>query len=167
MINNAGIALCPYSKTEDGFEMQIGANYFGHFVLTNLLLKALKEGAPSRVVTVSSVGHHFGKIDFEDINYEKRSYSKLAVYGQSKLANILFAKELHNKVKDCGITSYALNPGYVKTELGRHDFVSNISYSTFGFCMVELPFKGLRHQFIVQWKKDWRQSQVVISIIAD
>ena len=142
LINNAGIALCPYSKTEDGFEMQIGTNNFGHFVLTNLLLKALKESAPSRVVTVSSVGHHFGKMDFEDINYEKRSYSKLAVYGQSKLANILFAKELHNKVKDCGITSYALNPGYVKTELGRHDFISNISYSTFGFLYGRTPVQG-------------------------
>ena len=142
LINNAGIMMCPYSKTEDGFEMQIGTNHFGHFVLTNLLLKVLKESAPSRVVTVSSIGHQFGKMDFEDINFEKRPYSKLAAYGQSKLANILFAKELHNKVKDHGITSYALHPGSVNTELGRYDFGASIYYSTFGLLYGRTPVQG-------------------------
>ena len=142
LINNAGIMMCPYSKTEDGFEMQIGTNHFGHFVLTNLLLKALKEGTPSRVVTVSSIGHQFGKMDFEDINFEKRPYSKIAAYGQSKLANILFAKELHNKVKDLGITSYALHPGSVNTELGRYDFGASIYYSTFGLLYGRTPVQG-------------------------
>ena len=122
LINNAGVMACPYMKTKDGFEMQIGTNHFGHFVLTNLLLKALANGAPARVVNVSSVGHWlFGKMDFEDINYEKRSYSKMAAYGQSKLANVLFTRELHNKAKDHGITTYSLHPGYVLTELNRHD----------------------------------------------
>ena len=122
LINNAGVMACPYMKTKDGFEMQIGTNHFGHFVLTNLLLKALANGAPARVVNVSSSAHWmFGKMDFEDINYEKRSYDKMGAYGQSKLANVLFSKELHNKVKDHGITTYSLHPGWISTELVRHD----------------------------------------------
>ena len=122
LINNAGVMACPYMKTKDGFEMQIGTNHFGHFVLTNLLLKALANGAPARVVNVSSSAHWmFAKMDFEDINYEKRSYDKMGAYGQSKLANVLFSKELHNKVKDHGITTYSLHPGWISTELVRHD----------------------------------------------
>ena len=102
--------------------MEIGTNHFGHFVLTNLLLKALANGAPARVVNVSSSAHWmFAKMDFEDINYEKRSYDKMGAYGQSKLANVLFSKELHNKVKDHGITTYSLHPGWISTELVRHD----------------------------------------------
>ena len=127
LINNAGVMACPYMKTKDGFEMQIGTNHFGHFVLTNLLLKALANGAPARVVNVSSVGHWlFGKMDFKDINYEKRLYDEMGAYGQSKLANVLFTKELHNKAKDHGITAYSLHPGYVLTELGRHNSFSTL-----------------------------------------
>lgn len=100
LINNAGVMMIPYSKTEDGFEMQIGTNYFGHFVLTNLLLKALSKGAPARVVTVSSGGHQYAnEIHFSDINNEKR-HSKFGAYVQSKLANVLFSRELHARVKD-------------------------------------------------------------------
>ena len=91
LIIDAGVAACPYMKTKDGFEMEIGTNHFGHFVLTNLLLKALINGAPARVVNVSSSMHWMsGKMDFEDRNHQKRSYDKMSAYGQSKLANVWF-----------------------------------------------------------------------------
>ena len=143
LINNAGVMACPYMKTKDGFEMQIGTNHFGHFVLTNLLLKALANGAPARVVNVSSAAHWlFGKMDFEDINYEKRSYDKMAAYGESKLANVLFTKELHNKAKDHGITTYSLHPGYVLTELGRHNSFSTLFNLIVGTLYGRTPVQG-------------------------
>ena len=111
LINNAGVMMCPYSKTEDGFEMQIGTNHFGHFALTNLLLKRLADSAPARVINVSSRAHTSGKIDFDDINYTQRSYSKFGAYCQSKLANILFTKELHKKVVDRRITTLLFTQG--------------------------------------------------------
>ena len=110
LINNAGVMMCPYSKPEDGFEMQIGTNHFGHFVLTNLLLKKLVASAPSRVVSVSSVMHKRGKIDFDDINCNQKSYSDSRAYNQSKLANILFTKELHKRFVDHGITYVYSSP---------------------------------------------------------
>ena len=82
---------CPYSKTVDGFESQFGVNHLGHCLLTTLLLPELKAGKPARVVVVSSVAHRRGDINYEDINWEK-NYNKWLAYGQSKTANILFAK---------------------------------------------------------------------------
>lgn len=123
LINNAGIMMCPMERTEDGFEMQIGTNHFGHFLLTCLLLPRLIESKPSRIVVVSSLAHKQGSMDFDDLNFEKRSYGAIKAYGQSKLANILFAKELDRKLKAAnieGVTTYCLHPGVIQTELGRH-----------------------------------------------
>ncbi|XP_078000730.1 retinol dehydrogenase 13-like [Glandiceps talaboti] len=119
LINNAGVMWCPYMKTQDGFEMQLGVNHLGHFLLTNLLLDLLKKSTPSRIVNVSSIAHEPGKINFDDINSEKE-YSKSAAYGQSKLANILFTRELSKKLQGTGVTVNALHPGVIQTELGRH-----------------------------------------------
>ena len=134
--------MCPYSETEDGFEMQIGTNHFGHFVLTNLLLKKLTASAPSRVVTVSSVMHKRGKIDFNDINFNQKSYSDSRAYNQSKLANILFTKELHKRVVDHGITTYTLHPGVVTTELSRSSFTLKVFYGTVGRVFGKTPVQG-------------------------
>ena len=143
LINNAGVMMIPYSKTEDGFEMQIGTNYFGHFVLTNLLLKALSKGAPARVVTVSSGGHQYAnEIHFNDINNEKRPYSKFGAYVQSKLANVLFSRELHARVKDYGITTYSLHPGVVNTELTRYSYRTLLVSLTFGKLYGRTPVQG-------------------------
>lgn len=123
LINNAGVMMCPMERTDDGFEMQIGTNHFGHFLLTCLLLPRLIESKPSRVVVVSSLAHKQGAMDFDDLNFEKRSYGSIKAYGQSKLANILFVKELDRKLKAAGIedvTVYSLHPGVIQTELGRH-----------------------------------------------
>jgi NAD(P)-dependent dehydrogenase (short-subunit alcohol dehydrogenase family) len=119
LICNAGVMACPESKTKDGFEMQIGTNHLGHFLLTHLLLDLLKASAPSRVVVVSSEGHKISNIVKEDLMSEK-PYGKWKAYGRSKLANILFARELSKKLTDTGVTVNSCHPGAVQTELGRH-----------------------------------------------
>jgi len=121
LLNNAGVMMCPLTRTEDGFEMQIGTNHLGHFLLTNLLMPLLKRAAPdARIVNVSSLAHERGRMNFDDINYEKRSYSPAGAYGQSKLANVLFTRELARKGEGSGVNAYALHPGVIATELGRH-----------------------------------------------
>eukprot|EP00118_Oscarella_pearsei_P001201 m.6851 g.6851 ORF g.6851 m.6851 type:complete len:322 (+) comp17024_c0_seq1:24-989(+) len=119
LINNAGVMMCPYSKTKDGFETQIGVNHLGHFILTNLLLDRIKASQPSRIINVSSIGYMMGKINFDDL-MSKKSYSDMAAYNQSKLANILFTSELARRLEGTGVTSYSLHPGLVSTELQRH-----------------------------------------------
>lgn len=119
LINNAGIYQCPYTRTEDGFEMQFGVNHLGHFLLTHLLLDLLKRSAPSRIVVVSSKLYKHGYINFEDLSSEK-SYDKAFAYSRSKLANLLFTCELARRLEGSGVTANAVTPGIVRTNLGRH-----------------------------------------------
>ncbi|XP_056155103.1 retinol dehydrogenase 12, like [Lampris incognitus] len=119
LINNAGVMVCPYGKTADGFEMQIGVNHMGHFLLTYLLLDLIKGSAPSRIINVSSMAHAWGTINIDDINSEK-AYDKRAAYSQSKLANILFTRSLAKRLQGTGVTAYSLHPGVVQTDLWRH-----------------------------------------------
>ncbi|XP_016339272.1 retinol dehydrogenase 12-like [Sinocyclocheilus anshuiensis] len=119
LINNAGIMMCPYSKTADGFEMQFGVNHLGHFLLTYLLLDLLKKSAPSRIINVASVAHTWGSIHLDDINSEK-GYSPRRAYGQSKLANILCTRSLAKRLQGSGVTVYSLHPGVVQSELFRN-----------------------------------------------
>ncbi|XP_069017839.1 retinol dehydrogenase 14b isoform X2 [Embiotoca jacksoni] len=119
LINNAGVYQCPYTKTEDGFEMQLGVNHLGHFLLTQLLLDLLKTSAPSRIVVVSSKLYKYGHINFDDLNSEN-NYDKAFCYSQSKLANLLFTLELARQLEGTGVTVNALTPGIVRTGLGRH-----------------------------------------------
>ncbi|KAL0967605.1 hypothetical protein UPYG_G00254390 [Umbra pygmaea] len=122
LINNAGIYQCPYTKTEEGFEMQLGVNHLSHFLLTHLLMDLLKRSSPSRVVVVSSKLYKYGSINFDDLNSE-RSYNKAFCYSQSKLANLLFTHELARRLEEEGVTGVtvnALTPGIVRTNLGRH-----------------------------------------------
>lgn len=109
----------PKALTKDGFEMQLGVNHLGHFLLTNLLLDILKSSAPSRIIVLSSLAHKYGEINREDLNSEK-SYNKYKAYSQSKLSNILFVHELAKRLKDTGVTVNAIHPGIVKTDLGRY-----------------------------------------------
>ncbi|KAM9837264.1 retinol dehydrogenase 13-like [Aulostomus maculatus] len=120
LINNAGVMRCPQWKTEDGFDMQFGVNHLGHFLLTNLLLNKLKESAPSRVINLASLAHIVGKIDFEDLNWEKKKFDTKQAYCQSKLANVLFTRELAKRLQGTGITVNTVHPGVVASELGRH-----------------------------------------------
>jgi NAD(P)-dependent dehydrogenase (short-subunit alcohol dehydrogenase family) len=118
LINNAGIMAVPQAKTEDGFEAQIGTNHLGHFALTNLMLSHVTD----RVVTVSSGAHRLGKIDLEDLNWERRRYDRWRAYGQTKLANLLFTKELARRLAEAGsgVRALAAHPGYASTELQSH-----------------------------------------------
>jgi NAD(P)-dependent dehydrogenase (short-subunit alcohol dehydrogenase family) len=123
LINNAGVMMCPESRTEDDFEMQFGTNHLGHFLLTMLLLPKICQSTPARIVNVSSVAHKYGCIDFDDLNWQKRNYSAIGAYQQSKLANVLFSKEIARKLEEAavnGVTVYSLHPGVIATELGRH-----------------------------------------------
>ncbi len=118
LCNNAGVMALPYRKTADGFEMQIGTNHLGHFALTGRLLKLLNATERARVVTVSSMFHAQGKIRFDDINWTQ-GYKKWPAYGQSKLANLLFAFELQRRLEKSGseVLSVAAHPGYAATNL--------------------------------------------------
>ncbi|GFW11896.1 hypothetical protein TNCV_4529621 [Trichonephila clavipes] len=93
------IAACPKSKTVEGFEMQFGVNHLGHFLFTNLLLERIKASTPARIINVASIAHTLGKIHFSDIHLERR-YNSIAAYCHSKLANVLFTRELSRRLKD-------------------------------------------------------------------
>jgi len=120
LVNNAGVMACPFAKTSDGFEMQFGSNHVGHFLMTCLLAPALRNGAPSRIVSVSSRGHHLSPVVFDDIQFERRPYDKWQSYGQSKTANVLFAVGLERRLGSRGVHANGLHPGGIITELGRH-----------------------------------------------
>lgn len=120
LINNAGVMACPLERTEDGFEMQFGTNHLGHFLLTNLLMPLIEKGARPRIVNLSSRGHHIDEVHFEDLNYRDRDYDKWEAYGQSKTANILFTVGLEQRLGGKGIHAFAVHPGGIMTNLGRH-----------------------------------------------
>ncbi len=121
LINNAGIMVPPYAKTAQGFETQFGVNHLGHFALTGSLLDLVTSTPDSRVVTVSSVAHLMGKIDFSDLNWEN-GYKAQAAYGQSKLANLLFTYELQRRLTAAGKDTLAVaaHPGWTETNLQEH-----------------------------------------------
>src|SRR5690606_6854000 len=104
--------------TKDGFEMQFGTNHLGHFALTGLLLDVLEKAEAPRIVTVSSIAHTMGNIYFDNLD-GKRGYFRWTYYGQSKLANLIFARDLHRRLRDKGskIQSIAVHPGYSDTNL--------------------------------------------------
>lgn len=118
LVNNAGVMAVPRATTEDGFELQLGTNHLGHFALTGLLLDRLVGCDGSRVVTVSSMAHRMGTIAFDDLMSERR-YDRWRAYGQSKLANLLFAFELQRRLDAAGTPtiSVAAHPGYAATNL--------------------------------------------------
>jgi NAD(P)-dependent dehydrogenase (short-subunit alcohol dehydrogenase family) len=128
LVNNAGVMACPFAKTSDGFELQFGSNHVGHFLLTCLLAPALRKGAPSRVVSVSSRGHHLSPVIFDDIHFERRSYHNWLSYGQAKTANVLFAVGLERRLGSKGVHANALHPGAILTELGRHLKAEDIEF---------------------------------------
>lgn len=122
LVNNAGVMFPPPTLTEDGFETQFGVNFIGHYVLTAMLFPVLKRSAHGRVVTLSSMAHRNGKIDFDNLKLEK-PFDKFREYGQSKVADLIFSFELQRRIDTSGlsIVSTACHPGVSKTELLRTD----------------------------------------------
>jgi NAD(P)-dependent dehydrogenase (short-subunit alcohol dehydrogenase family) len=122
LVNNAGVMYTPFSRTKDGFETQMGTNYFGHFLLTELLIPILKTSGPSRIAILSSCYHdkaqgREGKIDFNDYNFNQKKYDGWEAYAQSKLANLLHAKHLAKVLKGTEVTVASVHPGWVRTNL--------------------------------------------------
>jgi NAD(P)-dependent dehydrogenase (short-subunit alcohol dehydrogenase family) len=118
LANNAGVMASPRRRTADGFELQFGTNHLGHFALTGLVIDMLQGRDDARVVTVSSNAHRYGRIAFDNLGGERR-YFRWRAYGQSKLANLLFALELDRRLRAAGsaIKSVAAHPGYAATNL--------------------------------------------------
>ena len=140
----------PQGETEDGFETQFGTNHLGHFLFTNRLVPLLRKGDKPRIVNLSSRGHHIAPVDLEDPNFRNRDYDPWIAYGQSKTANILFAVGLENRLADEGIHSYALHPGGIHTNLGRHmseqdmaDLVERIRKNAEASGQEPQPFKSI------------------------
>lgn len=125
LVNNAGVMNTPFGKTEEGFELQFGTNHVGHFHLTALLLDVLKATPGARVVNLSSCYHDIaqgrkGTIEFDDLNFERRKYDGWQAYAQSKLANVLHAKELARRLEGTGVLAVSVHPGWVRTRLIRN-----------------------------------------------
>lgn len=140
LINNAGVMFTPYAHTEDGFELQMGTNHLGHFLLTNLLMDTLKASTPSRIINVSSILHKYGQIDRDDLNMSN-GYNRHKAYFQSKLANILFTRELSKRLHGSGVTANSLHPGVVDTELQRYHFWSRLMLAP-GMIFSKTPRSG-------------------------
>ena len=133
LMNNAGVMFTPFSRTADGFEVQLGTNHLGHFEFTRLLTPQLVAADGARIVILSSGGHVMGDLDYDDPNWERREYDKFVAYGASKTANLLHMVELDTRLKDQGVRAFSVNPGAVATSLARHmsreDFSSLRKYA--------------------------------------
>ncbi len=127
LINNAGVMVPPYSKTKDGFELQIGTNHLGHFALTRGLISLLINTKGSRVVNVSSTAHKVGNINFNDLNWESRKYKPWRAYGDSKMSNLYFSFELARRLKEKGFGTIVISahPGWTATDLQRNSGIAN------------------------------------------
>ncbi|WP_437672488.1 SDR family oxidoreductase [Sorangium sp. So ce131] len=119
LVNNAGLWTGSRSTTKDGLETTFGVNHVGTWLLTQELLPLLKHSAPSRIVVLSSRMHYQGRMDWDDLQFERRKFSRMKAYGQSKLANVLFTKALSRRLTGTGVTVNAVHPGVVATEFSR------------------------------------------------
>ncbi len=120
LINNAGVMACPLQRTAGGWEWQLAVNHIGHFLLTGELLPMLLRAPAPRVINLTSGGHQFCALDLDDPHFINRSYDKWLAYGQSKTANIWHALSLFERMGPRGLSAFAVHPGAVSTELGRH-----------------------------------------------
>lgn len=120
LINNAGVMACPISHTSDGFETQFGTNHIGHFALTKELMPLVEKGADKRIVNLSSRAHHIAPANLDDPNFKEAAYDPWLSYGQAKTANVLFSVGLEQRFGGKGIHAYAVHPGGIQTNLGRH-----------------------------------------------
>lgn len=166
LINNAGVYGLPKSQTKDGIDVTFATNYLGPFLLTNLLLDKLKASAPSRIINVASMVYTYGKIERDDLQGEK-SFAAGAAYCNSKLASMLFSREIAKRLEGTGVTSNSLHPGVIRTDIGRNSpFVFALMYA-FGFlfykslksgaqttlaCALDPDFKDVTGKYFVDCK---------------
>lgn len=140
LVNNAGIMQCPEGRTQDGVETQFGVNHLAHFLLTELLLDTLKASAPSRVVCISSVAHagmmrQPGELRLDDLDFSERGYDPTLAYNQSKLAVVLYARHLAQRLVGTGVSAFSVHPGWIRSNLVQHSmppFVQNVLMRPFG-----------------------------------
>ncbi len=119
LINNAGLIMNAFQKTNEGFEMQFGVNHLAHFLLTQLLLEQVRKSEAGRIVNVSSAAHYRGKIIFDSFKNKMGAYRAMKAYSQSKLCNVLFTRQLAKLLQDTPIKSNCLHPGVVRTSIGN------------------------------------------------
>ncbi len=138
LLNNAGAIYMDRDTTADGLERTFATNHLGYFLLTNLLLDVIKKSAPSRIINVASEAHRGQALDFDDLMFEKRAYRGFSAYGASKLANILFTRELAKRLEGSGVTANSLHPGVIASGFGRNN------KGVFGWVMrnIASPFLG-------------------------
>lgn len=143
LVNNAGVSGLPRQITKDGFEASFATNHLGPFLLTNLLLDLLKRSAPARIVTLSSVNHKRGKVDFSHFHGENLSYHMDEVYNHTKLHNIICTNELARRLQGTGVTANSVHPGIVTTEVLRHyHFMIRFLFNLIGFFFFKSPEEG-------------------------
>lgn len=141
LVNNAGVMLPPLTRTAQGFELQFGTNHLGHYLLTELLLERLQASAPARIVILSSVAHAgmwsaTPTLHFDDLQWESRPYDRTMAYGESKLANVLHARILADRLEGSGVTPVSVHPGWARSNLVRHaapPFVQNVLMAPLGW----------------------------------
>ncbi|OLS25961.1 MAG: 3-oxoacyl-[acyl-carrier-protein] reductase FabG [Candidatus Heimdallarchaeota archaeon LC_3] len=143
LINNAGINAFRRQITEDGIERIFAVNHLAYFLLTNLLLDTIRKNPPVKIINVSSGAHWGSTINFEDINYKKTRFNGWKVYGQSKLANIMFTYSLAERLKDTGVTVNCLHPGQVRTNIVKLYGLGKFwRYNPFNFSATESALNG-------------------------
>lgn len=161
LINNAGVMYPPKQTTADGFELQFGTNHLGHFALTGLLLENILPVENSRVVTVASIAHrNQAEIDFDDLQWERKKYNRVAAYGQAKLANLMFSYDLNRRLAGKNTLSVAAHPGVSNTELMRHTPGNNLpGFNTLAGLVTNSPLVGALATLRAATAKDVRGGQ--------
>ena len=147
LVNSAGIMANPLTRDARGYESQFATNHLGHFQLTTRLLPALRQADAARVVAVSSRGHRYSAVDFDDPNFAHREYAPYVAYGQSKTANILFAVELDERERDNGIRAFAVHPGSIITHLARYsdrELLRQVGFLDENYEPIIDPARGLK-----------------------
>jgi NAD(P)-dependent dehydrogenase (short-subunit alcohol dehydrogenase family) len=146
LVNNAGVMACPFEHTADGFERQFGTNHLGHFALTAHLMPLIEAGSGKRIVNLSSRAHHMAPVDLDDLHFKRRTYHPWVSYGHAKTANVLFTVELEQRYAARGIHAYAVHPGGIETNLGRHltedmraALMERVTRSDSGFAWKTIP----------------------------
>ncbi|XP_060898204.1 retinol dehydrogenase 12 [Labrus mixtus] len=143
LINNAGVSGLPKQISKEGLDMTFATNHLGPFLLTNLLLDLLKSSAPSRIVTLSSVNHVKGKVDFSHFHGENLTYRMDKVYNNTKLHNVICTNELARRLKGTDVTANSVHPGVVLTEVMRHyPFLIRFIFNLIGFFLFKYPEEG-------------------------